>query len=196
MMKILIASHNVHKIKEFMQIFESTPIHLVSLKELNDHDEVEETENTFTKNAILKAKYFAKKYRMPAISDDSGLAVDYLNGRPGVHSKRYAGGNDYDNNVKLLNELKGIENRDAHFISVVALYYPDCSYKTYQGVVYGTIGHELKQIDAFGYDPIFYPKGYNQSFAELGHLIKNEISHRALALKKVKEDLDEIINHK
>ena len=195
-MEILIASHNEHKINEFKQIFEHTPIHLISLKELSDHDEVEETEHTFTKNAILKAKYFAKKYRMPAISDDSGLSVDYLNGRPGVHSKRYADGDDHDNNIKLLKELKGALNREAHFISVVALYYPDCSYKTYQGIVYGTIGHELKKIDAFGYDPLFYPKGYNQSFAELGHKIKNEISHRALALKKVKEDLDEIINHK
>lgn len=195
-MKILIASHNEHKIKEFKQIFESTPINLISLKELNDHDEVQETEHTFTKNAILKAKYFAKKYRMPAISDDSGLAVDYLDGRPGVHSKRYAGGNDYDNNIKLLKELEGVTQRDAHFVSVVALYYPDCSYKTYQGIVYGTIGYDLKEIDAFGYDPIFYPKGYNQSFAQLGSKIKNEISHRAQALNKVKEDLDEIINYK
>ncbi len=195
-MKILIASQNEHKIKEFKQIFENTDITLISLKDLNDDDDVEETEHTFTKNAIIKAKYFAKKYRIPTFSDDSGLSVDALNGAPGVYSKRYSNGNDYDNNIKLLKELKDVENRSAYFTSVVALYYPDCSYKTYEGIVYGTIGHELKEIKAFGYDPLFYPDGYDKSFSELGSVIKNQISHRGIALKKVKEDLDEIINHK
>lgn len=196
MMKILIASHNEHKIKEFKEIFKDTDITLISLKDLSDTFEVEETENTFTKNAILKAKYFAKKYSMPAISDDSGLSVLALDGRPGIHSKRYANGNDVDNNIKLLKALEGKKDREAYFTSVVALYYPDCTYKTYKGVIHGRIGHELKDIKAFGYDPIFYPNGYDQSFADLGPLIKNEISHRAIALKKVKEDLNEIINHK
>ncbi|BCR35693.1 RdgB/HAM1 family non-canonical purine NTP pyrophosphatase [Mariniplasma anaerobium] len=195
-MKILIASHNEHKIKEFKEIFKDTDITLISLKDLNDTFEVEETEHTFTKNAILKAKYFAKKYRMPAISDDSGLSVVALDGKPGIHSKRYANGNDVDNNIKLLKALEGVKDREAYFTSVVALYYPDCTYKTYKGVVYGTIGYEFEDIKAFGYDPIFYPKGYDQSFANLGSHIKNEISHRAIALKKVKEDLHEIINHK
>lgn len=195
-MKILVASHNEHKIKEFKEIFKGTKIKLISLKELNDFDEVDETEQTFRKNAIIKAKYFAKKHRMPTISDDSGLSVDSLNGRPGIHSKRYANGNDKDNNLKLLSELESVKDRSAHFTSVVALYYPDCHYKTYEGVVYGKIGYELKDVKAFGYDPLFYPNGYDLSFAELGSKIKNDISHRAIALKKVKEDLDEIINHK
>ena len=194
--KILLASQNEHKIKEFKSIFKDTPITLISLKDLKDADEVEETELTFTKNAILKAKYFAKKYRMPAISDDSGLCVHALGGKPGVHSKRYANGNDYDNNIKLLNALKDVEDRRAYFYAAIVIYFPDCTYKVYEGEVHGTIGHELKQIDAFGYDPIFYPDGYNQTFADLGPMIKNEISHRGLALKKVKEDLFEIINHK
>jgi XTP/dITP diphosphohydrolase len=195
-MKILIASHNEHKIKEFKEIFKDTNITLISLKDLNDTFEVQETENTFTKNAILKAKYFSKKYRMPTLSDDSGLSVTALDGRPGIHSKRYANGNDVDNNIKLLEELTGVKDREAYFTSVVVMYYPDCTYKTYKGEVYGTIGYELKDIKAFGYDPIFYPRGYEQSFADLGSHIKNEISHRAIALKKVKEDLHEIINHK
>jgi XTP/dITP diphosphohydrolase len=195
-MKILIASHNEHKIKEFKEIFKDSQITLISLKDLNDTFEVNETENTFTKNAILKAKYFAKKYRMPTISDDSGLSVISLDGQPGIHSKRYANGNDLDNNIKLLKALEGKTNREAYFTSVVCLYYPDCTYKIYKGEVYGFIGYELKDIKAFGYDPIFYPKGYDQSFADLGSNIKNEISHRAIALKKVKEDLHEIINHK
>jgi XTP/dITP diphosphohydrolase len=195
-MKILIASHNEHKIKEFKEIFKDTNITLISLKDLNDTFEVQETENTFTKNAILKAKYFSKKYRMPTLSDDSGLSVTALDGRPGIHSKRYANGNDVDNNIKLLEELTGVKDREAYFTSVVVMYYPDCTYKTYKGEVYGAIGYELKDIKAFGYDPIFYPRGYEQSFADLGSHIKNEISHRAIALKKVKEDLHEIINHK
>lgn len=194
--KILLASQNEHKIKEFKSIFKDTPITLISLKDLKDADEVEETELTFIKNALIKAKYFAKKYHIPAISDDSGLCVHALGGKPGVHSKRYANGNDYDNNIKLLNALKDVEDRRAYFYAAIVIYFPDCTYKVYEGEVHGTIGHELKQIDAFGYDPIFYPDGYNQTFADLGPMIKNEISHRGLALKKVKEDLFEIINHK
>ena len=194
--KILLASQNEHKIKEFKSIFKDTPITLISLKDLKDADEVEETELTFIKNALIKAKYFAKKYHIPAISDDSGLCVHALGGKPGVHSKRYANGNDYDNNIKLLNALKDVEDRRAYFYAAIVIYFPDCTYKVYEGEVHGTIGHELKQIDAFGYDPIFYPDGYDQTFADLGPMIKNEISHRGLALKKVKEDLFEIINHK
>ena len=194
--KILLASQNEHKIKEFKTIFEDTPLTLISLKDLKDDDEVEETELTFVKNALIKAKYFAKKYHMPAISDDSGLCVDALDGKPGVHSKRYANGNDYDNNIKLLNALKGVGDRRAYFYAAIVIYFPDCTYKVYEGKVHGTIGRELKEIEAFGYDPIFYPDGYQQTFAELGPKIKNEISHRGLALKKVKGDLFEIINHK
>ena len=195
-MKILIASQNEHKINEFKAIFKDLPITLISLKDLNDQDEVEETELTFVKNALIKAKYFAKKYKMPAISDDSGLCVNALDGKPGIHSKRYANGNAYDNNVKLLDALKDVEDRSAYFISVIVIYYPDCTYKVYEGKANGVIGKTLNQIESFGYDPIFYPIGYEKSYAELGSKIKNEISHRGIALKKVKEDLFEIINHK
>jgi XTP/dITP diphosphohydrolase len=195
-MEILIASHNDHKIKEIKAIFMNTKIKLISLKDLNDQDEVEETENTFIKNAIIKAKYYSKKYRMPALSDDSGLSVDALNGAPGVFSKRYSQGDDLDNNAKLIKALEGVKNRSAYFTSVVVIYFPDCTYKAYEGIAHGTISNELF-IDksAFGYDPIFYPLGYNKSYANIGSSIKNEISHRALALKKLKEDLHEIINH-
>lgn len=196
-MEILIASHNDHKIKEIKAIFKDKNIKLISLKDLNDQDEVEETENTFIKNAIIKAKYFAKKYRMPALSDDSGLSVHALNGQPGVYSKRYAQGTDHDNNVKLLNALESFSDRKAYFTSVVVIYFPDCTYKAYEGIAKGHIGYELKSFEnAFGYDPLFYPLGFDKSYAEIGPEIKNEISHRALALKKLKEDLDEIINHK
>lgn len=195
-MKILIASHNEHKIREFKEIFRDTKVELISLKAFDDHDDVEETEHTFLKNAIIKAKYYAKKYRMPAISDDSGLSVDALNGRPGVHSKRYANGQDLNNNQKLLKELEGISNRKAHFTSVVVIYFPDCTYKAYEGIAHGTIGNTLKTYDnAFGYDPLFYPDGYEKNYDEIGAKIKNQISHRARALQKLKEDLGEIINH-
>lgn len=195
-MKILVASHNEHKIKEFREIFKDTAIELISLKDLKDHDEVLETEETFTKNAMIKAKYFAKKYKCPVFSDDSGLSVEALNGRPGVHSKRYTDGSDTDNNRKLLKELEGIDNRRAFFTSVVVLYFPDCHYKIYKGIVFGDIGYNYTELNAFGYDPLFYPEGYYQSFAQLGLELKNEISHRGIALKKVKEDLHEIINYK
>lgn len=193
--KILLASHNEHKIKEFKAIFKDTEVTLITLRDLHDHEEVEETEMTFVKNALIKAKYFAKKYHMPAIADDSGLCVKALDGKPGVHSKRYANGNDYDNNIKLLNALKKIEDRRAYFVAAVVIYFPDCTYKVYEGEVHGTIGYEIKQMDAFGYDSIFYPDGYNQTFSELEPTLKNKISHRGHALKKVKENLFEIINH-
>jgi XTP/dITP diphosphohydrolase len=194
--KILIASHNEHKIREFKEIFMDTQVKLISLKELDDHDDVEETEHTFLKNAIIKAKYYAKKYRMPAISDDSGLSVEALDGRPGVYSKRYANGNDRDNNLKLLKELEHIDDRRAYFTSVVVIYFPDCTYKAYEGIAHGTIGHTLKSCDdAFGYDPLFYPDGYDKNYADIGAKLKNQISHRARALQKLKEDLGEIINH-
>lgn len=195
-MKILIASHNEHKIREFKEIFMDTQVKLISIKELDDHDDVEETEHTFLKNAIIKAKYYAKKYRMPAISDDSGLSVEALDGRPGVYSKRYANGNDRDNNLKLLKELEHIDDRRAYFTSVVVIYFPDCTYKAYEGIAHGTIGHTFKSYDdAFGYDPLFYPDGYDKNYADIGVKLKNQISHRARALQKLKEDLGEIINH-
>jgi len=194
--KILIASHNEHKIREFKEIFMDTQVKLISIKELDDHDDVEETEHTFLKNAIIKAKYYAKKYRMPAISDDSGLSVEALDGRPGVYSKRYANGNDRDNNLKLLKELEHIDDRRAYFTSVVVIYFPDCTYKAYEGIAYGTIGHTFKSYDdAFGYDPLFCPDGYDKNYADIGAKLKNQISHRARALQKLKEDLGEIINH-
>jgi XTP/dITP diphosphohydrolase len=194
--KILLASQNEHKIKEFRAIFKDTDISLITLKDLNDQDEVEETELTFVKNALIKAKYFSKKYHIPAISDDSGICVNALGGKPGVHSKRYANGNDYDNNIKLLNALKDVKDRRAYFFAAIVIYFPDCTYKVYEGEVHGTIGYEIKKIDAFGYDSVFYPDGYDQTFSEIDPTIKNKISHRGQALKKVKEDLFEIINHK
>jgi XTP/dITP diphosphohydrolase len=194
--KILLASQNEHKIKEFKAIFKDTEVTLITLKDLHDYDEVEETELTFVKNALIKAKYFAKKYHIPAIADDSGICVEALNGKPGVHSKRYSNGNDYDNNMKLLNALKNIEDRRAYFVAAVVIYFPDCTYKVYEGEVHGKIGHEIKKMDAFGYDSVFYPDGYDQTFSELEPTLKNEISHRGHALKKVKEDLFEIISHK
>lgn len=171
-MKILVASHNEHKIKEFREIFKDTVIELISLKDLKDEDEVLETEKTFTKNAMIKAKYFAKKYKCPVFSDDSGLSVEALNGRPGVHSKRYADGNDTDNNVKLLKELEGIDNRRAFFTSVVVLYFPDCHYKIYQGVVFGNIGHNYTELNAFGYDPLFIQRAIINRLLNLAQYLK------------------------
>jgi len=194
-MKLLLASQNQHKIQEIKQIFEGYDIELLDLSSFNDHDDVVEDGNSFLDNAIIKAKYFAQKYHMPTISDDSGLVVDALGGRPGVYSKRYSGGNDRDNYIKLLDEMKDQKDRSAHFVSVIAIYFPNGDYKHYEGSVYGKIAYEPKGAYGFGYDPIFYLPEFDKHMAELPNEIKNQISHRANAILKVKEHLNEIINH-
>ncbi|PKK97183.1 MAG: non-canonical purine NTP pyrophosphatase, RdgB/HAM1 family [Tenericutes bacterium HGW-Tenericutes-3] len=130
------------------------------------------------------------------MSDDSGLVVPALNGRPGIYSARYSGGNDHENNLKVLKEMENQENRDAYFVSVIVLCYPNGVYKSYEGRAYGLIGTKEKGNQGFGYDSIFFYPQLNKHFAELEPQVKNEISHRANALKQLKEDINEIINYK
>lgn len=195
-MEIIIASQNTHKVKELSAIFNHQQISLISLKELNDFDEVVEDGDSFLANALLKAKYFAAKYNKPVISDDSGLVIPALDGRPGIYSARYSGGSDHDNNLKVLKEMETQKNRDAYFVSVIVLCYPNGVYKSYEGRAYGMISNQEKGKQGFGYDSIFYYPELDKNFAELDPQIKNQISHRANALKQLKEDIDEIINHK
>ena len=195
-MKLLLASQNKHKIVEISHIFNGYEIELIDLSFFNDQDEVVENGKTFLENAIIKAKYYAHKYQMITISDDSGLAVDALGGKPGIYSKRYSGGLDIDNNQKLLDEMKLIKNRKAQFTSVIVIYFPDGHIFHYEGSIEGLIAYEPKGSNGFGYDPIFYLPNYDKHMAELDMEIKNKISHRAQALKQVKEHLDEIINYK
>lgn len=188
-MKFLIASHNKNKIIEFKDILKDTDIELISLSDLKDNEDIEETGETFVDNALLKAKHFSLKHNLPVISDDSGLEVKYLKNAPGIYSARYSGKGDKANNIKLLEELKGINDRVARFICVIALYYPNGEHSTFKGIFDGFISLSPKGDNGFGYDPIFIPNGYMQTLAELDPSIKAKISHRAKALQMLKEEL-------
>ncbi len=188
MKKIVLASNNTHKVEEIQAVLAGFQI--LTLKEVGIEDEVEETANTFEGNAFLKAKEVFDKVQIPTLSDDSGLEVESLNGRPGVFSKRYAGTGDSDDNMdKLLNELSNKENRNAHFRTVLC-YYDGENEDYFEGIVEGKIIKEKKGSQGFGYDPIFVPDGYNKTFAELGSGIKNTISHRSKAIEKFKKALN------
>lgn len=190
-MKILIGSRNLGKTREFKSILSQPSIDLVTPHDINldDDFDVEETGTTFKDNAILKAKAFAQKSNFPSISDDSGLQVDALNGRPGVYSKRY-GQDDYHRCQKILSELHNSPNnqRTARFVCVVAFHDPK-SNQTFstKGIIEGKISTQLLGSDGFGYDPIFIPtEGDGRTFAQLGQDFKNQTSHRARALQQIK----------
>ncbi|MCR3906462.1 MAG: RdgB/HAM1 family non-canonical purine NTP pyrophosphatase [Tenericutes bacterium] len=195
MTKILVATQNEHKLKEFKNILNHEQIELVSLKDMNDKDDVIEDGTSFLENAKLKACYFAKKHQMIAISDDSGLVVEALDGKPGIYSARYSSGGDHENNLKVLKEMENIENRKAHFVSMIVLCYPNGVVKSYEGKVFGYLAQSERGSNGFGYDSIFYLPQYQKTFGELESTIKNQISHRANALRLLREDIDEIINH-
>ena len=184
-MELVFATHNLHKLEEVKTLLHST-ITLLSLNDINYKDEIEENETTLEGNALIKARTIFNSMQGNCFADDSGLLVDALNGEPGVYSARYAGSqkNDNDNMNKLLAQLKGIENRKAHFKTVLALILDEKEY-LFEGVISGVIGHEKKGTQGFGYDPIFIPDGYSKTFAELTSSEKSTISHRSIALKKL-----------
>ena len=183
--KLFLASGNRHKIEELRQLLEPLGYKLTSTLDLADAPEVEEDQSTLEGNALKKARFWHSKTGLPAIADDTGLEVDALNGRPGVYSARYAGENatDSDNVDKLLKELSGESNRLARFRTVVAFVNGDEEHH-FEGVCEGEIISERMGDKGFGYDPVFLPKGYGRTFAELASEEKNEISHRGRALQK------------
>ena len=184
-MQLVFATHNLHKLEEVKTLLHSN-ITVLSLKDINYTDEIEENETTLEGNALIKAKTIFNSIQGNCFADDSGLLVDALNGGPGVYSARYAGSqkNDNDNMNKLLDKLKGIENRKAQFKTILALILNEKEY-LFEGIVHGVIAHEKKGTQGFGYDPIFIPDGFSKSFAELTSSEKSMISHRSLALKKL-----------
>lgn len=192
-MKLLIATNNRHKINEIKKIISIERIDLISLKDLNLNVEIEETENSLEGNALIKAKEVFELTKIPAVSDDTGLFVDALDGKPGVYSSRYAGDKaTYDDNCnKLLSELKNVpENlRTAYFKTVVCLYLYDNKYNFFDGIVKGKIINEKRGTNGFGYDPLFIPEGYSITYAEMSTELKNQISHRAKAFGKLKDFL-------
>lgn len=193
-MKIFLATGNKHKIKEIEKIFKMDNVEILSINDGIEIPEVEEDGTTFEENSKKKALEIAKFTNMITIADDSGLCVDALGGAPGVYSARYAGehGNDLDNNRKLVRELQGIENRKARFVCVITLAKPTGETYSFRGEVEGDIIDVPQGTEGFGYDPHFFMKEYGKTLAEIPE-IKNKISHRARALEKLKENLDEIL---
>jgi len=188
---IVFATNNAHKLSEIRQILGNS-IEVLSLKDIGCDVDIPETGSTLEENALQKAQYVFDHYHLDVFADDTGLEVEALNGAPGIYSARYAGdGHDSEANMtKLLKELEGKDNRRARFRTVIALIQKvgglSCvqRIKLFDGIVNGQIIGERRGGEGFGYDPIFLPDGYDQTFAELGMDIKNEISHRARATAK------------
>lgn len=196
-MKLVFATNNKHKLDEVRKITSRHPVEIVSLAEINCFDDIPETADTLEGNALQKAHYIQEKFGLNCFADDTGLEVEALNNAPGVYSARYAGpGHDSEANMKkLLHEMEGMENRKARFRTVIALVWNGKTY-TFDGIVNGTITTTKRGENGFGYDPIFIPEGYEQTFAELGSDIKNQISHRAKAVEKLDEFLTQLSDHK
>ncbi len=196
-MKLVFATNNKHKLDEVRKITSHHPVEIVSLAEINCFDDIPETADTLEGNALQKARYIQEKFGLNCFADDTGLEVEALNNAPGVYSARYAGpGHDSEANMKkLLHEMEGKENRKARFRTVIALVWNGKTY-TFDGIVNGTITTAKRGENGFGYDPIFIPEGYEQTFAELGNDIKNQISHRAKAVEKLDEFLTQLSDHK
>lgn len=194
-MKIVFATNNQHKLQEIREIL-GDQFEILSLADIGCHEDIPETGNTLEANAHQKAEYVFDHYHIDCFADDTGLEVDALGGAPGVHSARYAEGTDHNseaNMAKLPRELGDNDNRKARFRTVISLIQmeggnPVCSREyQFEGVVEGRIDREKHGSEGFGYDPVFIPEGYDKSFAELGEEIKNQISHRARAVKKLAE---------
>lgn len=190
--KFVFATNNIHKLEEVTAIL-CNKIELFSLKDINCNVDIPETADTLEGNALLKARYIYKNYQLNCFGDDTGLEVDALNGAPGVYSARYAGeGHDSEANMKkLLKALEGIENRKAQFRTVFALILNGKEH-LFEGIIKGEIIKVRRGTSGFGYDPIFVPEGYTQTFAEMGNEIKNKISHRAQATHKLCKFLESI----
>jgi XTP/dITP diphosphohydrolase len=184
-MKIVFATNNQHKLSEVRAIV-SSQYEILSLSEIGCYDEIPETADTLDGNALLKARWVKDKYGFDCFADDTGLEVTALGGAPGVYSARYAGekANYTDNNLKLLGELSGNTNRTATFRTVICLIMKDKIYY-FEGKIAGHISTAMKGNEGFGYDPLFVPVGFSESFAEMGTALKNTLSHRALAVSKL-----------
>lgn len=185
MKQIVFATNNKHKLEEIRNILDNA-LNILSLDDINCHEDIPETGSTIEENALIKARYIKEKYDYDCFADDTGLEIKSLNNEPGVYSARYAG-NDHNsekNMQKVLENLKGKNDRSACFRTCIALITGNNEY-LFEGKIEGEIITEKKGESGFGYDPIFVPDGYTQTFAELGNDIKNKISHRALAVKKL-----------
>ncbi|MEI6816427.1 MAG: non-canonical purine NTP diphosphatase [Bacteroidota bacterium] len=191
-MELVFATQNAHKITEINQALGNL-FKVKSLMEIGCLEELPETQNTMDGNARQKAIYVHDTYHANCFADDSGMEVEALDGRPGIYSARYAGmdKNMDANMAKVLDELKDKDNRRARFRTVIALVV-DGQVTIFEGVINGQIIHDRRGQNGFGYDPIFMPDGYNRTFAEMTLIEKNNISHRAIAVSKLKAYLETI----
>ena len=189
MRELIFASNNKHKLEEVKAIL-GNRIEVLSLNDINCHDDIPETADTLEGNALIKARYIYDKFGVDCFADDTGLEVEALDGEPGVYSARYAGEdcNSEANMYKLLQNLTGKNNRNAQFRTVIALIIQG-EEKLFNGIVKGTISNEKMGNAGFGYDPIFIPEGFSESFAQMTSDMKNSISHRYRATEELSKYL-------
>ena len=190
-MKLVFATNNRHKLQEVRDIV-GDRVEVLSLNDIDCHDDIPETADTLQGNALIKARFVYEKYGLDCFADDTGLEVEALGGAPGVYSARYAGEEcDSEANMrKLLENLTGKTNRNAQFRTVIALII-NGEEKLFNGIVKGTIATEKKGGSGFGYDPIFIPEGHSESFAQMSSEMKNSMSHRFRATKELGDYLKE-----
>lgn len=184
MRKLVFATNNAHKLEEIRAIL-GDKVEVLSLKDIQCDVDIPETADTLEGNAVLKAEYIYRHYGLDCFADDTGLEVEALNGAPGVYSARYAGGEGHDSEAnmrKLLTEMEGKTNRKAQFRTAICLIEGGAEH-LFEGMVKGEIIEEKRGASGFGYDPVFMPEGYTETFAEMGSEEKNRISHRARAVQ-------------
>lgn len=184
-MKIVFATNNKHKLEEIKKISKGQ-LEILSLSDINCHEDIPETGDTLKENALIKAQFVKERFGLDCFADDTGLEVEALNNAPGIYSSRYAGPKcDPDDNMqKLLHDLKNKESRKAQFRTVIALIFNGEEHY-FEGIIRGEIIYQKEGNNGFSYDPIFKPTGYNKTFGELSDEIKNSLSHRAIATKKL-----------
>lgn len=184
-MKIVFATNNAHKLNEIRKISKDQ-LEILSLSDINCHDDIPETGKTLQENALIKAQYVKDIFGLDSFADDTGLEVEALNNAPGIYSARFAGEkcDSEDNMRKLLHDLEGVENRNARFRTVIALLLSGETHY-FEGEIAGEIIDAKRGNNGFGYDPIFMPYGYDKTFGELPEEVKNKLSHRAIATQKL-----------
>jgi len=192
---IVLATNNANKVKEFKELLKDTPVEIKYLKDYGPLPEAVEDGETFDDNAYKKAFHYARVLGLPCLADDSGLAVDALDGRPGVYSARYAGENatDQENCDKLLAEMEGKKDRKAHFVCVLSLATPGGPALTWEGRCDGEITTERKGESGFGYDPVFFSPELGKTFAEVSMEEKSKVSHRGRALAEFADEIDKVL---
>lgn len=192
-MKIILATFNKHKLFEISQLIGSTDIELISLEDIGYDEEIVENGKSFIENALIKAETIFDKYKMPTLADDSGICIDALGGKPGIHSARFAGENtsSEEKNRIIIDMLKGTADRKAHYTCALA-YVDDKEKFIVEKYCHGEIIDQEKGNEGFGYDPIFFIATYNKTLAEISLDEKNKISHRGQAFREFKKHIENL----